>query len=38
MDIIFWMPVILMVACVIVPIYIWLDWEYGLWPRKNGGI
>ena len=28
MDIIFWIPVILCVAMIAVPIYIWLDWEY----------
>lgn len=30
MDIIVWIPIVLIVATIAIPIYIWLDWEYGI--------
>ncbi len=30
MDMIFWIPVVLVAANIAVPIYIWLDWDYGI--------
>ena len=38
MDIIFWIPIVLVVAIIAAPIYIWLDWDYGMTRfLLNGG-